>query len=110
MAKKKVGPVPLSKLRFEGDAQFILVRLKRELAERDSHIEALENKTAMLDRCADRVFHALEEAEGMASNFERIVADAQNDASAYKRGVMEFQRYSRMFHEAKGDWQRIRHA
>lgn len=104
----KSKPVPLEKLKFSGDAQFTLVRLKAELAERDQYITALEDRRNLLDRAADRVFHALEEAENMAVRFDEFIQEATNNPPAYKRRTIEFQRYARLFREAKDDWQRIR--
>jgi len=82
--------------------------LKAQLEERDRYISSLENENAGLEKCASRVFAALEEAEGMASRYSQYVQDALNDQIKYKSRMIEMGRYQRLFHEAKGDFERLR--
>ena len=105
---RKDKPVPLSELKFSGDAAFVLDKLKAELTERDRYINRLENENVGLDRCAAKVWSALEEAESMASRFSQYVEDAKTNPAAYRARMMEMSRYQRLFHEAKDDFQKLR--
>lgn len=105
---RKDKPVSLDKLKFSGDADFVLARLKACLDERDQYINRLENENAGLEKCASRVWTALEEAEGMASRFPQYVQDALNDPARSKARMQEMDRYRRLFNEAKGDFQKLR--
>lgn len=105
---RKDKPVPLEDLRFVGDADFILARLKASLAERDQYINKLENENAGLEGCASKVWIALEEAEGMANRYSQFVQDALDDPAKSKAHMAEMVRYERLFREARGDFQRLR--
>jgi len=106
--KRKDQPVPLEEVRFSGDANLILASLKRELAERDRYINVLENENLGLEKCANRVWAALEEAEAMANRFPQFVQDALNDPKKHASRLAEAARYGRIFREAKDDFQRLR--
>ena len=105
---RKDKPIPLEKLKLSGDAGFILARLRAALEERDRYINTLENENAGLERCASKVFMALEEAEGMAGRYPQYVQDALDDSGKHKRRMIEMGRYRKLFQEAKGDFQRLR--
>jgi len=102
---RKDKPVPLDKLKFSGDADFVLARLRACLDERDRYINSLENENAGLEKCASRVWIALEEAEGLAGRFPQYVQDAVNGS---KTRMQEMDRYRRLFQEARGDFQKLR--
>lgn len=106
--KRKDQPVPLEELRFSGDAALIFARLKTELAERDRYINILENENHGLEKCANRVWVALEEAEAMANRFPQFVQDALNSPAKNAARLAEAARYGRIFREAKDDFQRLR--
>ena len=108
MAKRKDAPVPLSKLKFSGDTAIIVHRLQAAMKERDDYIVRLENENAGLEKCASKVWTALEEAEAMANRFPQYVQDAINDQKRYQVRLIEMSRYARLFHDAKGDFQRLR--
>jgi len=95
-------------LRFSGDAAFALARLKVALEERDRHINDLENENLGLEKCASKVWTALEEAEGMAGRFAQYVQDALNDPAKHASRLAEMGRYARLFKEAKDEFQRLR--
>ena len=101
MAKKKQSV-------FDNDANFIIANLKVQLVERDRRINQLETAFADLDKGANRIYAALEEAETLAARYSAMVQDALGDQAKYKQHQREMPRFIQLFKEARSDFQRMR--
>jgi hypothetical protein len=105
---RKDKPVSIGELRFSGDPQFIFIKLKQEIAERDRYIDRLEAEMSLHDREAGQVATALEEAEGLAARYDAFVQDALNDPVKRAQRSRELGRYVVLFREAAGALKRMR--
>lgn len=99
---------PKVETKVSGDAKFVVARYKAQIEERDKKINFLENRYIMLDRCARRVWLALEEACGMADRYHQFIQDALDSEQKKVVRTAEMARYSKLFKEAKGDFERLR--
>jgi hypothetical protein len=101
MAKKQTP-------KFDEDSNFIIANLKAQLVERDRRIVQLETAFSDLDRGANRIYAALEEAEALASKYAAMVQEALVDPAKYKRHQQEMPRFVQLFREARSAFQSLR--